>query len=342
MNIFPLFAVLPTLIIAGLATVSMSQRSMLAAHRLSLWAAGIAAVLGAAVVAGAAALAAGHVNLWGISTPAYSLPEPLRLPFLTILLLGLAIATVTDLRERALLAPVVIVPVVGAMFIAAIAIPLNRDGSLLHVSIGLIIVAAGGLVCGGFTYLLSLGGRLFSHLRGGGAPDYALLEAMEEQSDLRFSDFIIPFVAVGLVAASSGLAWASNAPVSLIGVVLVAIMAVPFVQEPRRLSDRAFWPHLGGGADESKLEEAKTGQDAPATEDFGTGDVWLMVLVGVLLGPIYGLAAMFIGMFFNGLLTALPLVVYDIVTHREADRHTPLVPWLAVGTLVVLFYAGLR
>ena len=342
MNIFPLFAVLPTLIIAGLATVSMSQRSMLAVHRLSLWAAGFAAVLEAAVIAGAAALAAGHANLWGESAPAYSLPEPYRLSFLTILLLGLAIATVTDLRERALLAPVVIVPVIGALFIAAIAIPLNQNVSFLHACIGLIIVLTGALVCGGFTYLLSLGGRLFSRLRGGGAPDYALQEAMEEQSDLRFSDFIIPFVAVGLVAAASGLAWASAAPLSLIGVVLVAIVAAPLVQEPRRLSDRAWWPHLGGGSAESKLEEAKTGQDAPATEDFGTGDVWLMVLVGVLLGPIYGMAAMFIGMVFNGLLTALPLVIHDLVTHREADRHTPLVPWLAVGTLMVLFYAGLR
>ena len=342
MNLFPGLAIAPTLILAAIACVAMSQRSLLAAHRLPAWAAWSGALACAAILGAVAALGGGQAGLWGISAPVYSLAAPLRLVFLTVLLVGLSVTTITDLRERSLLAPVVMFPVVGALLIAAASIPWEGVSKPLHSSLGLIIVLSGMVVCGGLTYLFSLGGRLVAHLHGS-EPDYDLVASMAEQSDLRFSDFWIPFAAVGLTALAGGVAWTSgNWLAAALGLIVAGGLA-PAVRDPRRLSDARWWPRLGRGAGGRKQEEpAKTGQDAPSAEAFGTGDVWLMVLVGALLGPVYGLAAMFIGIVLNGLFTALPLFVYDIVTARKEDRYTPLVPWLAAGTLIVIFYAGLR
>jgi prepilin signal peptidase PulO-like enzyme (type II secretory pathway) len=341
MNIF-LLAIAPSVVIAGLACVVMSQRALLAVNHVPLWAALVCAFVCGGVIAVVAAVGTGQADLWGVSAPVYSLVEPLRPAFLTVLLLGLAANTVTDLRERSVLAPLFVVPVVVAVLIALASIPFDHQGNLLHASLGLIIVTTGMIVCGGITYLISLGGRVMAHFHGAD-PDYALVEAMEEQSDLRWSDFAIPFAAVSLTALASGIAWASGNPLSLAAPIAIALVAIPYVREPRRLSDAAWWPRAEDGTQMPKQEEAaETGQDAPDAEAFGTGDVWLMVLVGALLGPIYGLAAMFIGMVLNGLLTALPVIIYDIITARKEDRHTPMVPWLAVGTLIVIFYAGLR
>ena len=82
-------------------------------------------------------------------------------------------------------------------------------------------------------------------------------------------------------------------------------------------------------------EGSESGQNLPLNEDFGTGDIWTMVLIAILLGPINGFLALGLGILINAAVI-FPVFIYDRVRKTTVPRYVPLVPPLALAALLML------
>jgi len=334
MEIFPLLALLPAAGLAGLACVLLAQSSLLPRNKLALITLVLAGISSAALVG----LVINFVGVgdarWGevAVSPAYSLVGVLRPAFLGVLLVGLLATTLTDLRERMVAKQIAFLPVAFALALAALNIPL-ANGNLLYNTFAPISVIVGALVCFAATFALGLFGRLWGHLRHV-PPDLEWMEMEAEMETVPLSDFLFPLAGCALAGLAGGLAWASGTPLALALDWLATLGLAAWLVGPQRAK---FFPEPPVIVPEAEMPviEPDTGQDAPPTEAFGTGDVWLMVLVGALLGPAAGISALIVGIFINGFF-ALLFLLYDLITGRKEPRPIPMVPSLALGTLLVI------
>jgi prepilin signal peptidase PulO-like enzyme (type II secretory pathway) len=77
------------------------------------------------------------------------------------------------------------------------------------------------------------------------------------------------------------------------------------------------------------------GESAQA-EDFGEGDVWVLRLIGALLGPVGVVLMLVPAILLNGLL-AVPIIIRDRLQQREVgSSYLPYVPALCIATVYVL------
>lgn len=76
-------------------------------------------------------------------------------------------------------------------------------------------------------------------------------------------------------------------------------------------------------------------------EDWGLGDVYVMLPVGALLGPLAGSIVFISSVFVNGLLIALPILVFDLIRRQRLfSRHIPQLPGLSLALCLVLLSNG--
>lgn len=118
------------------------------------------------------------------------------------------------------------------------------------------------------------------------------------------------------------------------------------------LPARWLGQHLRGGPPEPAPQEPLSGRclvcGKPAhrasfeqsaqepTEDFGEGDVWVLRLLGALLGPVGLVFTLVVAAIINGLF-AIPVLARDQLSHRKAgSTYLPFVPALCVATVYVL------
>jgi hypothetical protein len=335
--LFSLLTVPPLLIVTGAVGLTLTQTALLAANQLRLK----PLVLSLAVIVGLTLL-----FLWRLvysgpifsasvlnNTSLFYLNNGLKPLFLSLLLVGLLVNTITDLRERSVISLMAYLPIGGGLAILTANWLFHWSSNAAQ---GLIIGIIGVLICGLLTKFLALFSRVLSGERGQQV-DEELAAAQPELDELRSSDFVLPFSALSLMTLIAGLAWANTSWLLLFAVWLALIPTLILALRPRRFSDSAPWqkalalrvrlPFFKGGAE--------SGQNPPMNEDFGTGDLWTMVLIAVLLGPVNGFWALGLGILINAAV-ALPVFIYDRIKKSKALRYLPMVPSLTAATLIIL------
>ena len=81
--------------------------------------------------------------------------------------------------------------------------------------------------------------------------------------------------------------------------------------------------------------------EADADADYGFGDTAAWLLIGAALGWQFGLMAFFASVFIHGLIVAVPVLVWNLITRRGwFSTHVPMLPAIAVATLLVLARYG--
>ena len=332
-----LLTILPLLIVAGAVGLTLTQTSLLIAHRLRwrLATLSIIAIVGITLY-----------FLWHLiyvapvfssvtldNSPLFYLNDSLKPLFLSLLLIGLLVSTITDLRERTVISFITSFPIYGGLLLLVTNWLFNWSANAAG---GLVIALIAILVCGGVTKIMALLGNAMSGERGEQI-DEELAAAMPELENLRFSDFALPFTALVITALCAGLAWANTNWALVILVWVSLIPSLILALRPRQFSDSLGWQkmlayhkrhpfHKGG---------SESGQNPPLNEDFGTGDIWTMVLIAVLLGPINGFMALGLGILINAVVV-FPIFIYDRIRKTTAPRYVPLVPSLALAALVML------
>jgi prepilin signal peptidase PulO-like enzyme (type II secretory pathway) len=138
--------------------------------------------------------------------------------------------------------------------------------------------------------------------------------------------------------------------------VLVLVQVIFFDFEHRLILDRVMFPSIavavvaslfrhpwwagiatGLGAGLLFLLLALVGSAIFKAEALGFGDVKLAVFLGVLLGPLPTIQALFYGVFLAGVVS-----IVLIVWHRTMKQTIAYGPYLAAGALIALYlYAGL-
>jgi len=332
-----LLTVLPLLIVIGAVGLTLTQTSLLIAHRLKwrLATLSIIAIVGVALYFLWHLIYAGPVLSSAIldNSPLFYLNDSLKPLFLSLLLIGLLVSTITDLRERTVVSFITSFPIAGSLLLLI--------GNWFfhwsdHADQGLIIALIAILVCGGATKLMALLANALSGKRGGQI-DEELAAALPELENLRFSDFALPFMALVIIALWAGLAWANT---NWALVVLAWVFLIPsliLALRPRQFSDSLAWQKMLAYRKHLPFhkEGLESGQNLPLNEDFGTGDIWTMILIAVLLGPINGFMALGLGILIDAVVI-FPVFVYDRVRKTTVPRYVPLVPPLALAALLML------
>jgi leader peptidase (prepilin peptidase)/N-methyltransferase len=136
--------------------------------------------------------------------------------------------------------------------------------------------------------------------------------------------------------------------------VLVLVQVIFFDMEHRLILDRVMFPAMalalivslfhqpwwagiasGFGAGLLFLLIALVGAAIFKAEALGFGDVKLALFMGLLLGPLPTITALFYGVFLAGVVS-----VGYIIWHRSLKGSIAYGPYLAAGALIVLFQLG--
>ena len=336
-TLLSLLTLLPLLIVAGAVGLTLTQTSLLIAHRLKwrLATLSIMAIVGITLyflwhlIYAAPAFSSAALN----NSPLFYLNDGLKPLFLSLLLTGLLVSTITDLRERTVISFVTFFPIYGSLLVLIGNWFFNWSHNAAQ---GLFIALLAILVCGGATKIMALLGNAMSGERGAQI-DEELAAAMSELENLRFSDFALPFLALVIIAPCTGLAWANTNWALVILAWVFLIPSLILALRPRHFSDAQAWQKMLAYRKRLPFykEGSESGQNPPLNEDFGTGDIWIMVLIALLLGPINGFMALGLGILINAVVI-FPVFVYDRIRKPTAPRYVPLVPPLALAALLML------
>jgi hypothetical protein len=332
-----LLTIIPLLVVTGAVGLTLTQTSLLIAHRLKwrLATLSIITIVGITlyflwhlIYAGPAFSSASLNN-----SPLFYLNDSLKPLFLSLLLIGLLVSTITDLRERTVISFITAFPIYGTILLLVA----NWVFGWSHNAAGGLIVALIAiLVCGGVTKLMGLLANAMSGERGEQV-DEELAAALPELENLRFSDFALPFIALIITALCTGLAWA-NANGGLVVLAWVSLIpSLTLALRPRQFSGARAWQKMLAFRRQLPFYKkgSESGQNPPLNEDFGTGDIWIMVLIAILLGPINGFMALGLGILINAVVI-FPMFVYDRVRKTTTPHYVPLVPPLALAALLML------